>query len=87
MAGRNSIPGRTPSYYGNWINPVTRQLVSYAEGDITIVTCETDQEFIDQVTKAYQWHKERGYEPAIDGMCSEAIIKRFTDLGLAHMLH
>ncbi len=75
------------SYYGNWINPVTRQLVSYAEGDITIVTCETDQEFIDQVTKTYRWHKERGYEPAIDGMCSENIISRFTELGLAHMLH
>jgi hypothetical protein len=75
------------SYYGNWINPLTRQICSFAEGDVTIITCDDDAEFIAQVTETFGWHKERGYEPAIDGMCSEPIVARFNELGLAHMLH
>ena len=75
------------SYYGNWINPLTRQLCSFAEGDVTMITCEDDAEFTAQVTETYNWHKERGYEPAIDGMCSDSIIARFSELGLVHMLH
>ena len=75
------------SYYGNWINPLTRQLCAFAEGDVTILTCGNDEEFITQVTETFNWHKERGYAPAIDGMCSESIITRFTELGLGYMLH
>ena len=33
------------SYFGNWINPDRRMMFSYAEGDTTLVECETDEEF------------------------------------------
>jgi hypothetical protein len=28
-------------YFGQWVNPVTRQILSYVEGDISLITCQT----------------------------------------------
>ena len=28
-------------YFGQWVNPVTRQILTYAEGDISLITCQT----------------------------------------------
>ena len=38
-------------YYGNWANPTTLELVSYAEGDVTIKTAETEAEFVEEMRK------------------------------------
>ncbi|EIM65487.1 hypothetical protein [Desulfobacter postgatei] len=32
-------------YFGQWVNPVTRQILSYVEGDITLVICETADQY------------------------------------------
>src|SRR5262245_46237558 len=33
-------------YYGNWVNPLTLELFSYCEGDLTHTQCEDEQDFI-----------------------------------------
>lgn len=75
------------SYYGNWINPITRKLVSYCEGDVTLKECETDAEFVAELKVWIDWQKERGYFIGIDGMCRPEIIEAFTRLGFAADLH
>lgn len=75
-------------YYGNWVNPFTRELVSYCEGDVTRTTCDSDEEFIAEVRKNIEWHNEAGYGPAlIDALASPEIRDRLTTLGLASLLH
>src|SRR5262249_30977859 len=75
------------SYFGNWINPITLMLFSYCEGDTTLTRCDDVNDFIATVRECVAWHKERDYSIGIDGMCDEAIIKAFTDMGLADLLH
>lgn len=76
------------SYYGNWANPFTRTMVSYAEGDITVIECDNEDEFIAKVREDAQWHDQAGYGPMrIDPMGNEAIEQRFISLGLDDLLH
>lgn len=76
------------SYFGHWVNPFTREIVSYCEGDITRTRCETDAEYVAAILDLCGWCIDRGEKyPAIDGMCDEKIITRFRELGLAEWLH
>lgn len=75
------------SYYGNWVNPLTRELFSYCEGDTTHTVCADDAEFITEVRRCVGWHHEREYFIGIDGMCRPEIIEAFERLGLADLLH
>lgn len=75
------------SYYGNWINPLTRQLVSYCEGDTTFTECDDDADFVTTVRECCEWHKERGYFIGIDPMCHIEIETAFDHLGLGEFLH
>jgi hypothetical protein len=75
------------SYYGNWVNPLTMQLVSYCEGDISVTECTDEADFVTTVRECVDWHKEREYFIGIDGMCQPAIIEAFTRMGLGEFLH
>ena len=75
-------------YFGNWINPVTRQLMSYCEGDTVFTECEDDADFVTTVREACEWHKERGYFIGIDtGWGANEIEAAFLRLGLEEYLH
>lgn len=74
-------------YYGGWANPITRRMTTYAEGDVTITDCATDEAFIAEIRRWAAWSKGAGYGFAIDGMCLPMIINAFTRLGLADLLH
>ncbi|MCY4499245.1 MAG: hypothetical protein OXC14_18420 [Rhodospirillaceae bacterium] len=75
------------SYFGTWANPFERKIVNYCEGDITETTASDDDEFITELMKTVDWNRDAGYWKGIDGMCSERIIARFTELGLSDLLH
>lgn len=75
------------SYYGNWVNPTSRELFSYCEGDTTLVRCETDAEFASMVREWATWSIAREYWLGIDPGFGDAMRARFTDLGLADLLH
>jgi len=34
------------SYYGHWCNPVLRLIVGFAEGDITVIECDTPESYL-----------------------------------------
>jgi len=74
-------------YYGNWINPLTLETVSYAEGDATHIKYDDEAEFVRGVGESLAWHTEHGWEPKIDGMCRPEIIEAFTRMGFAPYLH
>lgn len=70
-------------YYGAWANASTRRIVEYCEGDISITTCDTDDEFVEQIRAFADTERFIG----IDGMCSEPIIAAFRAVGLGDLLH
>jgi hypothetical protein len=77
------------SYFGNWLNPVTRQLVSYCEGDVTVTTCATDGAFVAEVHRVCAFYADRdekrpGIDPGFNSALKESFAKR---LGLAEWLH
>jgi hypothetical protein len=75
------------SYFGNWINPLTLQLMSYCEGDTTFTQCHDRADFIATARECVQWHQDAGYFIGIDGMRDPAIIAAFTEMGLGELLH
>ena len=38
------------SYFGQWINPTKRQILSYCEGDVCLTTCDDDAELLAEMT-------------------------------------
>jgi hypothetical protein len=74
-------------YFGNWINPITRQLMSYCEGDTTFTECQDDADFAATVRECCDWHKERGYFIGIDCMMMPEIEQAFDRVGLGEYLH
>lgn len=54
------------SYYGTWCNPVTRQILSYTEGDITLVTCSTPDSYWGELARLLRWHFDHDGRAAID---------------------
>jgi hypothetical protein len=78
-------------YFGQWINPFTREIVSYCEGDVTRQICETDAEFVQAVRELEAWTNEHGYgplgiDPGVSGR-SQGLINQFQALGLGELLH
>lgn len=43
-------------YYGCWINPVTRQTLTYAEQDVSLVTCDNVEQFCKELQGMAQFH-------------------------------
>lgn len=74
-------------YYGNWVNPIKREIISYAEGDITHTLCDSEAEFKAELQQMIQWHVDNGYNPKIDGMCSPPIIAELERLGFKDWMH
>lgn len=76
------------SYFGTWVSPLERKIVSYCEGDLTIQRYDEDEEFIAALRELVRWNEERGYGPArIDPGFSEKMKADFGKLGLADILH
>lgn len=75
------------SYYGTWTNPITREIFTYCEGDTTLVRCDTDAEYVDQVKSVADWNKAAGYWLGIDPGLGAAMKARFEALGLGEELH
>lgn len=49
------------SYYGNWLNPVRREIFTYAEGDTTLTRCDTDAELLAELDEMNKWKAGSGY--------------------------
>lgn len=76
------------SYYGTWCSPFERKIVNYAEGDVTVQSADTDEEFVSIVREMTGWHDEHGWGPTrIDALANERLATAFRTLGLGDLLH
>ena len=75
------------SYFGTWANPFRREIVTYTEGDISITQCDNDAEFVTAIRNMHVFHIENKSWKGIDAMCRADIEHKFTNLGLADLLH
>lgn len=71
-------------YYGNWANPVTRSIISFAEGDLTITRCDTAEEFCSELNLMAAWHATQGSYLRIDP--KEKHQSLWLELGLGHLM-
>ncbi|MDX2497058.1 MAG: hypothetical protein QNL11_04055 [Desulfobacterales bacterium] len=63
-------------------------IVSYCEGDVTIQTADTPQEFINEIRNIKAWNEKHGWRfIGIDPGFSEALAAKFCNLGLDDLLH
>ena len=44
------------SYFGNWAHPERLHIVSFAEGDITVIKCENGDEFRNRIEEIAAFH-------------------------------
>ncbi len=44
-------------YYGVWINPVTMEIVSFCEGDITLIACHSREAYEEEVYKTVEFNR------------------------------
>ena len=72
-------------YFGTWANPEKLQVICYCEGDVTVETAETKEEFVQALRRLKDWpyHEFKGIDP----MENKALTERFKDLGLGDLLH
>jgi hypothetical protein len=75
------------SYYGTWTNPEERKIFNYAEGDLTLTTCGTDDEYRQALAELVEWNKKYGWWKGIDPGLSPEFRAKFVRLGLAGFLH
>ena len=71
-------------YYGNWANPTTLSIVTYAEGDLVVIRCETAEEFCIELNRMAAWHATQGSFLRIDP--KEEHESLWLELGLGHMM-
>lgn len=72
------------SYFGTWCNPITFEIIQYAEGDVTHIKCEDAIEFaneVDDLCAFFTAKIDAGFGLSHD---FEAI---FCKLGMKHLLH
>lgn len=80
------------SYYGQWVNPITLEIFCYCEGDLSHTECESEADFIAELTRTIEWNKAGGYWKGIDpgwpdtASC-DRIRSAFIVLGFRDALH
>lgn len=76
------------SWFGTWASPSERKILNFAEGDVTLTICDSDEEFAQALRQIDQWNRDNKYGPAkIDPGFNPAIKAGFEAVGLADMLH
>ncbi len=67
------------SYFGQWINPKWRQIISYAEGDVCVTTCADDSEMLGEMEHIRAFHNENdaflGIDPGFNAELREALLE------------
>lgn len=75
-------------YYGQWINPTTRQILCYCEGDVIQTQCENDQDLAGEIAKMKAWNVEQGHRfIGIDPGFSWPLKTALIGAGLEEYLH
>ena len=75
------------SYFGTWINPVKRKILNYCEGDVTVVTVDTDEELVTEVADIKAFNEKMGHRfIGIDPGFGEIMQRNLQAAGLGQYL-
>ena len=75
-------------HFGTWADPERLLICTYAEGDITLQTASSADEFAAEIRRIADWNAENGHRfIGIDTGFSDNLRSRFVALGLAEFLH
>ena len=75
-------------YFGTWANPVTLKVITYLEGDVNEVTCDTPEAFANELRSIKQWNTENGHTfKGIDTLCDTDLDHCFESIGLGDLLY
>ena len=72
------------SYFGIWAHPTLRKVVTFCEGDVSIVEADNDTEFVEKILSMNRFY-DGGIK--IDPGFNDELKKSFERLGLSDMLH
>ena len=70
-------------YYGTWANPGALRVITFAEGDVTVLTAESPGEFVEWLRERSRMDDWKGIDPMLQPPIEEA----FKRLGLGDLLH
>ena len=79
------LSGQDSSFYGCWINPITKESISYCEGDVCHKKEMTELEFVNEVRKIHHFHVTNTGNSEM-GSRNLFIIKTMTNLGLDDLM-
>lgn len=74
-------------YFGNWANPKLKKTVSYAEGDVVILTCDTEEEFIAEMKRTHSFFKSDGEWLGVDVGLDKDARTPWDNMGLGYLLY
>jgi len=76
-------------FYGTWANPFELKIISYTEGDVCKIKCETEDEFREEFEKIKKHEADRGSRrpPRIDPGFNEELKQKFIEVCLEKFLH
>ena len=73
-------------YFGQWAQPFQRTIVCYAEGDLTTIECESDEEFVNELNRISEYYLEQNCWRGIDTV-NDRMTERFIAAGARHLLY
>jgi len=80
--------GQDAWYFGTWAHPTRLQIVCYAEGDVSVQTADSPEEFAAEMRRIKEFHDSTGWKfLGIDAMCNDETEQAFKALGLGDLLH
>lgn len=74
-------------YFGIWTNPHERKIVKYMEGDVSIQTADSDEEYVNEIRRLADAYQKMGDTIKIDCYTQPREKEKLESLGLGDLLH
>jgi hypothetical protein len=76
------------SYYGIWVNPFLMRVLTFVEGDTTILQADSEADLTAYLRRLEEFYKEGDRKlPKIDPGFNDSLRAEFVRLGLEDMMH
>ncbi|MDE0456064.1 MAG: hypothetical protein OXI15_02115 [Chromatiales bacterium] len=72
-------------WFGQWANPFTRTVITFAEGDETTTRCADDERFAAELRRIAAWHDEHNRWKGIDAW-NDPLAAQFASAGAGDLL-
>ena len=73
------------AWFGQWVNPFTRTIVAYCEGELQVTRCDDDQKLAAELQRIANWHHEHDRWKGIDPW-NDALARRLYDAGAGDLM-